>query len=161
MLILWCFVPSLAGTGCRDFRGRELGIPWWCVSVPAAYIFGTVTICWAVYLFAYLYMHMHPDADSPLGAATVIACLLFIIADILMFLRIKRRGAAGLFPGHDPAGSHIFVYVFMFLTAVFFLFFFYRSFRVSDGELKVGISVFSDFAPHMGMIRPVSVPWSE
>lgn len=155
-LIVWCFIPSLLNSGCRDIRGNELGIPWWSVTLPAAYIIGTVTTCWAVYLFSYLYMKMKPGADRPLGPGCAAACIIALVFDAVMLIVIKKREGGLSFPSFDPPKKHPVIYGLWAVLAIFLLFFFYRTFNVSDGDLRVGLSVFSDFATHVGMERSFS-----
>ncbi|MCR5119552.1 MAG: hypothetical protein K6B44_08045 [Lachnospiraceae bacterium] len=156
-LLLWCLIPSFQYSGCNDVRGSEIKIPWWCVTIPAAYITGTVISCWAVYLFAYLEEALHPGAANPLIKGNIFGVLLILILDILLFIIIKKRETKPAFPEHDPLKKHPFIYGLWLVLALFLLFFFYRTFRVSDGELKVGLSVFSDFATHVGMERSFAV----
>lgn len=69
-----------------------------------------------------------------------------------------------------PAGTHdagtgrkrfllsrnILIIIFFLFLAIFVCFMMYRSFNIRRGTVRVGLSVFSDFAVHLGMIRSFS-----
>ncbi len=156
-LLLWCFIPSLQNSGCYDIRGAGLDIPWWCALLPAAYISGTVITCWAVYFFAYLEEALHPGSARPLISGNIFGILLILLIDILFCIIIKKRKGGISFPLYDSLLKHPFIYALWLILAVFLLFFFYRTFNVYSDELRVGLSVFSDFATHIGMERSFAV----
>ena len=125
--------------------------------IPAAYIVGTVITCWSVYFFAYFEEAVHPGADTPLVPGNIFGVLLILMLDIFLFIMLKKREGGLSVPPQDPVRKHPYIYGLWLLLALFLLFFFYRTFNVSDNELRVGLSVFSDFATHIGMERSFAV----
>ncbi|MBP3568314.1 MAG: hypothetical protein J6K04_04020 [Lachnospiraceae bacterium] len=139
---------------------EEAGLPAFFVQLPAWYLTGTLTVTWLVYLLGYLFQ----DAKEPLFYGNLIAFLL--VAVFLAVYAVFGRGyekvqKAGkniksFFLGNsveDGCGPMLYVF-----TAVLFTgFLMFLTFHVADGNIKVGYSVFSDFAPHLGMIRSFSV----
>ncbi|MCR4586607.1 MAG: hypothetical protein K5686_12900 [Lachnospiraceae bacterium] len=155
-LLIWCVIPSIQTAAGTDIRGRETGLPWWSVTLPAAYITGSVAVGWAVYVFSYLRMHFHPETEHPLIFGNSFAFLFFFLTDVILFILIRKRGRLS-FPSYDPLKKHLTVCILWGGLAGFLLFFFYRTFHIADDELKVGLSVFSDFATHIGMERSFSL----
>ena len=139
----------------------ETGLPAFMTELPAWYLTGTVFVTWMVYLFAYLFR----KAEEPLLFGN--AAALFIVAGILAafcffgqgrekLCNIKSGVRSFFFGKTGEEGAHgPILYT---LTAVAFTgFLMFLTFKVIDNSIYVGYSVFSDFAPHLGMIRSFSV----
>ncbi len=145
-------LPGLEKITETTFRGRTIKLNRGFVLLPAWFVSGTLVVTWTSYLLAYLFQ----TAASPLAIANSISMSVFAVVSVfgiwLQFRRKKEwnmRNQLSLL----TAGEIIF------LTAVLCLVIslMWRTFFVSDGTLYVGLSVFSDFAPHLGMIRSFSL----
>ncbi len=148
-------LPDLKRAGEKTFDGRPLFLSSYLVRVPAWVLSGVIPLTWATYLTAYV-LKVYGGKDYPLLTANIIVMAVFAIASatLLFFLYRRRKNAERLAPGKNrlTAVEWIFLAVLMILiTQLMFLTFF-----ISKGKLYVGLSVFSDFAPHMGMIRSFS-----
>ncbi len=166
-MICSCFFPKLSELTKLSGEGRRvILLPEYFAKLPAWYLLGTLFVSWLVYFMAYLFQNF----DKPLFYGNLVAVL--VLMPVLVFFFIKRFSGKGIWKNGLPQGykkeasaslrrffgSGINVYwlytiaAFAFIASLMFL-----TFRVSDGNLNVGFSVFSDFAPHLGMIRSFSV----
>ncbi len=156
LIVLTAVMPHWFELGQRDYRDRSLGLPWWSYVLPASYICGTVFFSWTVYIAAYLIMRAAPRTRHPLTGANAAAFSFIIIADAIMLLLLKKRKTVISIPGYEGVRKHPAVYAGWALLSLFLLFFFYRTLYISDGTANVGLSVFSDFAVHIGLERSFS-----
>lgn len=151
--------PKFSELTKTTYSGREIRIPSFFVSFPAWMLVGTVPMVWATYLLGYLFRNSpNPFSDStrpvPLFYANLIImpiAAVFVALGILYLLKKSRKSFANPF-GFLRMGELIFVFasVGLVFTLMWWTLF------VRDGNLYVGVSVFSDFAPHLGMIRSFS-----
>ncbi len=141
---------------------QEAGLPAFLVELPAWYLTGTLIVTWLVYLSAYIFQ----NAEEPLfyGNLTAFVLVVAFLAAVALFNGKKReRCGAGrqikeFFLGEKSKEEQAFGPILYTLTAVLFTgFLMFLTFKVIDNSIYVGYSVFSDFAPHLGMIRSFSV----
>lgn len=164
--ILLCILcgSAICGLLFKDLRqpARESGLPAFLVELPAWYLTGTLLVTWLVYLVSYLFQ----KAEEPLLYGNLIVMFLMVafLAAVFYFGKGKEkifgtRGGVKKFflgeKGEEESAYGPLLYVFM--AVVFTGFLMFLTFHVVDGNIKVGYSVFSDFAPHLGMIRSFSV----
>ncbi|MGN0506729.1 MAG: hypothetical protein ACI4FZ_09215 [Lachnospiraceae bacterium] len=151
------FFPKLSELTKITGEGhRVILLPEYFVKLPAWYLIGTLAVSWFVYLTAYLFQNV----EEPLLYGNLIAFVLFLpLLAFYVFRRLKKSGmkeAKASVRRFFCGGVNFYllyaVAAFVFVTSLMFV-----TFRVSDGFLKVGYSVFSDFAAHLGMIRSFSV----
>lgn len=136
------------------------GLPAFMVKLPAWYLTGTLFVTWTVYLSAYLFR----NAGEPLLFGNMVALLLVVLLlavyyffgkDKEIFSGIREKINNFLFGSEEAPAFGPLLYTllaFMFTWSLMFL-----TFKVIDNSVYVGYSVFSDFAPHLGMIRSFSV----
>lgn len=149
--------PELLQAGkTTDHNNRTIWLPDFFVQLPAWYLTGTLFVTWLVYLTAYLFRR----AKQPLLYGNlIVGFVLFLLLFFYFFTRFRK----GERPADKAALRRFFLrgsYCYLLFAAVATLFvtlLMYRTFFVKDGVMKVGFSVFSDFAPHLGMIRSFSV----
>lgn len=171
--ILYIVLCTLCGaTLCRLlFKNLKqpasvAGLPAFLVELPAWYLTGTLTVTWLVYLIAYLFQ----NAEEPLLYGNLIAWFLVVgfMAAVVIFDRERelfpkrakliRKQIKEFFFMEKSKEEQAFGPILYTLTAVAFTgFLMFLTFKVIDGSIYVGYSVFSDFAPHLGMIRSFSV----
>lgn len=145
-------LPELDTVGDRSYNKKELSISSWLVRLPAYYYTGTLIVTWFVYLTAYIISVTGQETAKPLMPANMIAFILFTALSIFLLMRKNVKKAQGSKKSVSKVGLLLAALMFILIVSMM-----YRSFHVSDGELKVGYSVFSDFAVHLGMIRSFSV----
>ncbi len=156
------FYPEYARLGETSFHGKELHLPAFFIIFPASYLTGTLLLGWGTYLAAYL-LSLVSSQRYPLTAANAIVMPLFAGLSLFLWLcRRKKRKAAEeekdteTRPVRDKLPGNVVSVIFFVILFFFFTYMCYRSFAISQGEIRVGYSVFSDFATHLGMIRSFS-----
>ncbi len=145
-------LPDLEKLTETTFRGNSLKLNRGFVLLPAWFFSGTLVVTWTTYLLAYLFQR----SASPLTAANAVSMSIFAVVSALgILLQIRRK--QGWSMRHQL--SRLTIGEIVFLSAVGYLVcrLMWRTFFVKEGVLSVGLSVFSDFAPHLGMIRSFSL----
>lgn len=141
---------------------KEAGLPAFLVELPAWYLTGTLVLTWLVYLSSYMFQ----KAEQPLLFGNLITWFLAIgfLTVVAVLGRKKER-----FQGAGKQIKEFFLIgkskeelaygpILYTIAAVAFTgFLMFLTFKVVDNSIYVGYSVFSDFAPHLGMIRSFSV----
>jgi len=171
--ILYIILCTLCGAALCGMLFKKLkqpaavaGLPAFLVELPAWYLIGTLTVTWLVYLFAYLFQ----NAAEPLLYGNLFAGFLTIafLAAVVIFGK-KATGDKKRWKAFGKCTKEFFMMekskeeqalgpVLYTLAAVVFTgFLMFLTFKVVDNSVYVGYSVFSDFAPHLGMIRSFSV----
>lgn len=141
------------------FTSGKASFDSWLVILPASFLVGILAVTWAIYLLACLLRRM----ESPLLWANVIVLGLITLGLVGRTRRgqRKRRVLNGIKP--TPEGIIAFwrrnrtELILILLLFGFWSFFMFRSFYCAAGTMHVGYSVFSDFAPHLAVIRSFSV----
>lgn len=147
-------IPRLAAFTRKTYFGDKISLSPALVSLPLWYITGAFLMTWVTYFTAYLAMMC--GAKSPLIVANTIVMPVFAFLDVIgvFLLRRKKRLAwMGMLWRNPPVSDMVFAL----LTFLFASFLMWWTFSYANGEYRVGWSVFSDFAPHMGMIRSFSL----
>ncbi|MBE5962839.1 MAG: hypothetical protein E7256_15925 [Lachnospiraceae bacterium] len=148
--------PNLKNITGSRFSGEKLSLCSYFVQVPAWYLTGTVAMTWLTYLFAYAFKSKEkPLIYGNLGSM-IVGGLLIVL---LLWLSLRKHGKKT--ERQNMAWSElkkisVGEYVLMFLSLFLIIQLMWITFHVKNGELQVGYSVFSDFSPHLGMIRSFS-----
>lgn len=145
-------LPDLETITETTFRGKKIQLNRGFVLLPAWFVSGTLVVTWTTYLLAYLFQ----TAAAPLAVANSISLSVYAVISVLgIWLQCRRKKEWNM--RHQlsrlTAGEIIFLAVVVCLVIRLM----WRTFFVSEGTLYVGLSVFSDFAPHLGMIRSFSL----
>lgn len=147
--------PNFDKIGEKTFSGKPLSLCSYYIRVPAWVLTGVLPLTWVTYLSAYV-IKVFGGVEYPLAGANAISMLLFAGgAAVLLWMR-HRKGQAG---GEKIIyGKKILIYEMAFFAVLLILYteLMFNTFSVKDGQLLVGFTVHSDFAPHMGMIRSFS-----
>ncbi len=155
--------PKLGQMTKTTYTGKEIGVSPLFVLFPAWFVTGTVPMIWATYGFAYLFRNkpaFHAEAvdgvlkAAPLYWANLIVlpvAIMFVLLGIGVILSKKRRSLVNPIAGLKLREI---VYIIAAFSLVFLLM--WWTFFVREGRVYVGVSVFGDFAPHLGMIRSFS-----
>ncbi len=147
--------PKFNKIGEKTFSGKDLYLPSYYIRVPAWVLAGLIPLTWVTYLSAYV-IKVFCGAEYPLTAANLVSILLFMTAAVLLiWFRVRKQWTKEKGNKGDRKAL-IAELMFFGLLLLFFTELMFNTFRVEDGQLLVGYTVHSDFAPHMGMIRSFS-----
>ncbi len=141
-------LPAITGTDCLK---RRINVSPYILLFPVWYVIGTLALTWVVYILAYL----NRNAKEPLLYANMIALPVAFLVIVLLFLIKKRKGnwVSLLCRDKRTVITELILLAAVLLLACILM---WTTFYVSGNELVIGISVFSDFSPHVGMIRSFS-----
>ncbi len=146
--LLW---PKLKESTAVTYRGQKVGLCPFFVLLPAWFITGAVCMVWATYLLALAFQ----NAQTPLMYANA---FVVPIAMAISVFGILRRVFHAKKNARTPfARLWVGEVVFIFCTTLLVVLLMWWSFFIQDGKLYVGVTIYSDFAPHLGMIRSFSV----
>lgn len=150
--------PKLNQLTTKAYDGRDINISPYFVVLPAWYLTGTLCVTWATYFVAYLW----GNSETPLKYANIIIMPLFFIVSLGCFLwnritqgKITLGNRRESLNQNNPNRWNEIVFLILVTTLVSALM--WITFFVKGDQLYVGSSVFSDFSPHLGMIRSFSV----
>ncbi len=144
------FFPQMKFFTETDFNGHKLDVSLVFMILPVSFTFGIIVMSWISYIMACMLSH----SDVPLFLADEIAMVFAIIAiGVGLFIIIRGRiiTIRDIFSGTTPAERWLFA-----ALGLLFGFLIVKSFFISHGQLYVGLTVFSDFTPHVSMIRSFS-----
>ena len=145
--------PKLGSMAETDCLRRRISVSPYILRLPAWYVTGTLALTWTTYLVAYL----SRDAAEPLFYGNLIAMPLALIFTVVTYILRKKDTRANNFPLLCK-DKRVVTLELLFLIAIIFLanVLMWLTFYVNGENLYVGVSVFSDFSPHVGMIRSFS-----
>ena len=145
-------LPDLEKITETTYGGKSLRLHRGFVLLPAWFVSGTLLLTWTSYLLAYLFR----NNESPLAVANGITMSVYAVLSVLGIVLQVRRKKEWCMKRQLSRFTYGEV---LFLAGVIYLVcrLMWRTFFVEDGTLYVGLSVFSDFAPHLGMIRSFSL----
>lgn len=153
--------PNLANLAGIDCYKRRLELSPVLLLFPAWFISGVLAMTWLVYILAYLFR----STPSPLLYANLLVMPISALVFILILVKrvyVKKSAHRATDKAVIPlllCGSRKVLYLELLLFAAVTLLaciLMWRTFFISDGNLYVGLTVFSDFSPHIGMIRSFS-----
>ncbi len=168
--ILYILICTLCGAVLCGLLFKNLkqpakvaGLPVFLVELPAWYLTGTLLVTWLVYLVSYLFQ----GTKQPLLFGNLITGLLVFIFLMLYGMWKKppfwkkwcsKKGTGIKEFFFTNASEQAYGPILYTVAAVCFTaFLMFLTFKVIDNSIYVGYSVFSDFAPHLGMIRSFSL----
>ncbi|MBP5410395.1 MAG: hypothetical protein J6Y26_00620 [Lachnospiraceae bacterium] len=146
-------IPRLASFTRRTYLGEKIALSPFLVSLPLWYITGAFLMTWVTYFTAYLAMKC--GAENPLVIADIIVMTLFAVLDAagVMYLSFRKKIRRMGVMWRNTSNNDLIFAAIVFLFAAFLM---WWTFSYQNGAYRVGLSVFSDFAPHLGMIRSFS-----
>lgn len=154
--------PNLAELTGFDCYKRKIELSPFLIVFPAWFISGVLALTWTVYILACLFR----SSKSPLLYANSIAMpAAAIIAAVFAFKKLHKTGT-GIDSSADSRKINgllchdrrvlVRELIFTGVVAVLACILMWTTFYVKGGKLYVGYTVFSDFSPHIGMIRSFS-----
>ena len=147
--------PDMKKIGEKTFDGRGLSLSSYFLRIPAWVLAGLIPLTWITYLTAYALKVLGGNED-PLLMADIIVMILFAVLTAGLFFVRYRKAKATQTAQEKAAWFTLAEWIFFAVLLVFFTQLIFDTFSVKEGNLNVGFSVYSDFAPHMGMIRSFS-----
>ncbi len=147
--------PQLKNVGRKTFDGRELSLSSYFVRIPAWVLAGVIPLTWVTYLTAYVLKTVFGNEDPLLTADIIVMALFFVMTAALLYVRYRKSKNVQKSTEHAVLFT-IGELVFFGILLLFFTQLIFDTLSVKDGNMNVGFSVYSDFAPHMGMIRSFS-----
>lgn len=148
--------PNLKEVGAKTFDGRTISLSSYFVRIPAWVLSGVLPLTWVTYLSAYGINAVF-GTEYPLLAANAVSMFFVGGTTVLLLFRLWEKRKQSM--GTEALASRTVLICEIVFFAVLFVFFtelMFYTFRVTDDKIRIGYSVFSDFAPHMGMIRSFS-----
>lgn len=144
------FIPDSFTANLKSFKGKEIKLSSLFYLLPLWYIVGNLLLTWFVYITACFFS----DKSNPLFYANIIA-LSFSFAIIVFGLIIYvRKHRLALKDNIRKISINETVVLILVVAVTAFLM--YLTFHIRDGKLYTGLSVFSDFTPHLSMMRSFS-----
>ena len=147
--------PNLGKLTDNTFDGHNIKMSSFFVTLPACYFVGTLILTWVTYFVAYIARNF----NKPLIIANLLSLFICFIV-LVVYCYIKRNNMKNIWL-KSSITHHMEKTTtgdFIFLGAIFTLAFLlmWTTFFIKGNHLYVGVSVFSDFSPHIGMIRSFS-----
>ncbi len=151
------FFPGLWQIGeWKSLDGGEVPLPPPVITFPAAFLLGTMAVAWITYFAAYLF-HF---TGKPLLFGNIFSFLLsggFLAAAVWRNRGRRFWTRRRFWPAVKTVWVKYRVEIFLFLIVTLVAsFMMFHTFRIKDGVINVGLSVFSDFGPHLAVIRSFS-----
>lgn len=142
----------------KSYSGKEIDLPAVFVLLPFWFFGGTLVTGWLTYIAACAVSAASPGIRHPLTPANIISLTVCVIIDIILELLKRRSKQQDTVTEQKKTSflSTVLIFAFFIILAVFVCSMIYRSFSISRSTVRVGFSVFSDFAVHLGMIRSFS-----
>lgn len=146
-------LPGLNDIVNKDYNRKKIFMSPYILLLPAWFVTGTLAVTWPTYLIAYLF----GNRQEPLLYANMIVMpIAFLISFVAIFLHYhKKKWTIGEMLCKDKKTVYIELAVLVLITALACVLM-WTTFFAKNRMLYVGISVFSDFSPHIGMIRSFS-----
>lgn len=140
--------PELSGITHYSYDHRPIALSPYLVLFPAWFITGTLALTWPTYLIALLCARM----QKPLTVANIIVMLAAFILVVIAFYQ-KQKPTTLVCKDRKAVRMEMFLIAGITLLSIVLM---WLTFFIVDGRLYIGNTVFSDFSPHLGMIRSFS-----
>lgn len=152
-MVCSCVVPEIFHVTGKTFDKKTIYVSPALVWVPAVSITGILLVTWSVYILA----HFFQSSRTPLVGANAIALVFYTILGVGLLLWKKKKNEVKkpvfVCESKKCIGAEcIFLILCLILTTVLMFY----TFCVKDGSMYIGYTVYSDFSPHLSMIRSFS-----
>lgn len=147
--------PRFRTIGETTFDGQPLSLSSYFIRIPAWILCGVIPLTWVTYLTAYV-LKVYGKIEYPLTIANRIVMSLFVLVTALLLFLLFRKKKALAQPTFVKQKLTTWEIIFLALLVLFITRMMFLTFFIAKGKLYVGLSVFSDFAPHLGVIRSFS-----
>lgn len=142
--------PRLKKMGMYSYGNKEINLHPYFILLPAYFLIGTIVQTWCVYLLAYIFQ----GKAHPLAYANAIIMPLFAILSFILCYKMNQK----VIKAEHIIYSKVTTFEKIVIVAICILAYtlMWKTFYVKGETLYVGYTVFSDFSPHLGMIRSFS-----
>ncbi|MDP4179287.1 MAG: hypothetical protein Q8900_13250 [Bacillota bacterium] len=149
------FLPSLFKVSkVKSLFDKPIKIHHWMVTVPASFLIGTMILTWSTYLISYLFK----NTQKPLLFGNVFSIIISLA--IIIPLIIKNKKDYEIFFREKnyqlKMKENAIEIILIFAAIIISSFLMFYTFNIKNGKINVGVSVFSDFGPHLALIRSFS-----
>lgn len=143
-------LPRLSLITEKSYNGKAVSLSKLFVLVPAWYTAGTLVLTWPVYILACVF---NGSDNNLMIANTIVMSLATVYIVLSLFVLFKKKQRRFLPEFHRLTLSEIIILA---LICVLVCVLMFKTLSYKDGQLYVGLSVFSDFSTHLSMIRSFS-----
>lgn len=160
-VLLKRFLPELTAVSRRTtLQGTAFKLPDWMVCIPASYLLGTLLMTWTTYIFVYLF---HSTGQAMFWGNTIsLTC--FSVFSIIVIFKNKASYTASLRETMKYSGKrfdyllsgNLVEIIFVLSVLLISTFLMFYTFFIKNNTMYVGSSVWSDFGPHLAVIRSFS-----
>ncbi|MEQ1558889.1 MAG: hypothetical protein ABL933_08125 [Methyloglobulus sp.] len=133
----------------QSLSGKAIPIPEWMIKLPVAWLLGALVMNWVAFICADLTRTMHLGTWLALGIGLCVSGALYWQA---RYWRILSRRFH--WSWQCLVQPEIIYLIFSLILASFIA---WHTLSVKDGALLIGSTVWSDFGPHLAMIRSFSM----
>ncbi len=164
--ILYILISIIAGY--MILKWAKLRLPGWMAMAPASFLAGTLAVTWLTYIVAYLFRSM----PKPLIAGNIASFAIVLTISTILFIKyglftrikqgiplIRAYVSKDTFRDWltDAVRRHWVEALYILVVTALFSYMIFHSFRITGTSMLVGYSVYSDFGPHLAMIRSFSL----
>ncbi len=142
--------PKLASLTDTSYSGEKIRLCPLFLQLPVWYLCGALPMTWLTYALGYLFR----GTEEPLLFANAVLMPIIALVSILGILRHLRKNKVDVSGAVSKITMSEGIFILVVVALVTLLM--WWSFFVRGGKLYIGFSIFSDFAPHLGMIRSFS-----
>lgn len=160
------FIPMLFNVSkYKSLMGKPIKLDSWMVTLPGGFLVGILLMTWLTYIATWSVAHFFPELDKPLILGNMIAFAVFTLISVRITVRNRNdyvkffKSAGNLDPSKFKIfiNNHLLELIYIFAIFIVWSIFMFRSFYVKDGEMHIGISVFSDFGATLSLLRSFSL----
>lgn len=144
--------PKLAEFTSTTYDNRAIKLSPYLLLIPVWFIVGVLSMTWPIYLIALAASSL----EAPLLLANAIImnlAIVFVITTFCVSYRKNKLKNNLLCEDDETKDIEWIIFALVTLLAIILM---WSTFYIKDGQLNIGVSVFSDFSPHVGMIRSFS-----
>lgn len=152
-MVCSCVVPGIFNVTGKSYDKKAIQVSPALVWIPAVTITGILLVTWTVYILGNVFQ----SADAPLVYSNTITLIFYIILDTGLFFWKKKKNEIKkpVFVCESKKCMQIELSFIMLCFALTTALMFY-TFYIEDGNMNIGYTVYSDFSPHLSMIRSFS-----
>lgn len=134
-----------------SYDNSKIQLSPYLLLLPAWFVTGVLAVTWMVYITASIFA----NSSSPLTIANAIVLpIALLISMIAIYIRRQKNTHTKFLCTDDKVlGIESILLAGITLLACVLM---WTTFYIRNGQLNIGISVYSDFSPHIGMIRSFS-----
>jgi hypothetical protein len=147
------FFPNIFNpSNYQSLNGKKIKLSAWMIVIPASFLTGTLVVTWFTYIAAYLFR----ETGKSMFYGNIVAFIVFSLGLVAIIL-IERKALINKFSRFSLKEDFKIEFIFVVVVTLFWGFFCFHTFYIKNNLICAGYSVFSDFAPHLAVIRSFSL----